>query len=194
MNLSAYIAFRYPNWMDYARHQCRVQHLEGWECDLMNDIITDLMQKPEAKLTGLLQRQTKKIVNGEPTTDLDKFVLYMLKVNARSKFAAFRKNTVGQKIVTTGAIVEVAKFTELSTEADGPDECTYDAHRAAKLDRMHRQNIHRLTEAGYPATIIEKYKHYYIESRPAITKKDRAIIDSITLFLTTKQITLCLSK
>jgi len=74
-DVRAYIAFRYPNWMDYARYQCRVQHLDEWAADLMNEIIVDLLRKPESKLTDLMSRQTRKIVNGEPTTELDKFVL-----------------------------------------------------------------------------------------------------------------------
>lgn len=192
--ISKYIAFRYPNWMDYARHQCRVQHLDGWADDLLNDMIADLLSKPEEKLADLISRPTRKIVNGQPTTELDKFMLKMIKMNAVSKYAAFRKNTVGQKIIATGATVEVATFTELNQTMDMPDETTYNANRAAKLDRMHTLNINKLMNAGFPAWVIQKYREHYIESKPITTNKDRKIIESVTEVLTSKSRTLCLSK
>lgn len=178
--------------MDYARHQCRVQHLQGWEEDLLNEMIADLLTKDEKKLNDMLSRTTKKTVNGQPTTELDKFVLKMIKMNATSKFTSFRKNTLGQKIIANGQHVEVAQFTELTAQADRPDESTYNAKRAKQLDRMHCTNISRLREAGYPAKVIEKYTEHFIESRPAKTANDKKIIESLTEFLTKKTNTLCL--
>lgn len=180
--ITAYIAFRYPNWMDYAHHQCRVHKLESWECDLMNDIIADLMSKPESKLADLMSRETRKIVNGRPTTELDKFVLFMIKQNARSKFASFRKNTVGQKIITTGACVEVATFCELSEATDPIDETTYNAERAQRLDRMHTRNIKLLKRFGYSAEAIEMYIKHYIEGRKP-TKSEETHLLNIQNFL-----------
>jgi len=192
-SIKAYIAFRYPNWSDYARHHCRVQHLEGWECDLMNDIVNDLMHKPETKLADLMSRETRKIVNGRPTTELDKFVLAMIKMNARSKFASFRKNTVGQKIITTGENVEVVTFCELDNKIDFPESETYDNNRATKLDKMHVQNIERLHAAYFSEQIIKIYKKHFIESEILKSEKEKTIIESITKFLTKKE-TICLLK
>lgn len=192
--IDQYIAFRYPNWMDFAQYQCRVQHLEGWAEDLMNDIIIDLLKKPADKLEAMIARSTTKIVNNRPTTELDKFVLAMIRMNARSKFASFRKNTVGQKIINThGGIVEVATFTEISqANTDTPDECTYNKKHCKRLDKMHLTNIARLTDAGYPEYIIQKYREHIIESKPLKTKTDRFIIESLTELLTSKQHILCL--
>lgn len=184
-SITAYIGFRYHNWMDYARHQCRVQHLEGWECDLMNDIIVDLMRKPESKLADLMSRETRKIVNGRPTTELDKFVLTMIKCNAQSHFASFRKNTVGQKIIAThGRNVEVAIFSELTVDSDKPDECTYSEEKAIKLDRMHIRNIKLLHAAGYSYDAINVYIKHFIDSLP-LTKTNKIQLTKIKKFLTT---------
>lgn len=185
--LRQYITFRLPNWTDYARHQCKVQHLEGWEDDLMCEIIDDLLRKPEAKINEMLNRETRKIVNGQPTTELDKFVLAMIKMNARSRFASFRKNTVGQKIIRThGQTVEVATFTELTTQTDTPDECTYNHKHAKQLDHMHRRNIDRLERAGYPHEIIDLYREHFMENNPAISFRRKKAIILITEFLINK--------
>lgn len=179
-SITAYIGFRYPNWMDYARHQCRVQHLEGWECDLMNDIVADLMRKPETKLADLMSRETRKIVNGQPTTELDKFVLSMIKCNAQSRFASFRKNTVGQKIIGThGRMVEVATFFELPSNYDEIDEAIYDDEVCQKMDLMHDENISILEDFGFTSEVIEVYKSYFILSTKPKTKKEKKIIDRI---------------
>lgn len=183
--ITAYIGFRYPNWMDYARHQCRVQHLEGWECDLMNEIIVDLMRKPETKLSDLMSRPTRKIVNGQPTTELDKFVLTMIKCNAQSHFASFRKNTVGQKIIATqGRMVEVAAFCELSEAAEPEDENTYNASRANKLDQMHFNNDKTLRTFGFSQEVCSIYRRHFIEAEKPTTHRQKMIIQKITEFLT----------
>lgn len=183
--ISAYITFRYPNWMDYSRHQCKVQHLEGWADDLMNDIIADLLRKPEDKIEGMISRETRKIVNGRPTTELDKFVLTMIKVNASSHFASFRKNTVGQKILNTkGNIVEVATFCEISDKNDQEDESTYNTSRAATLDRMHAANLKNLELYGYSAEVQQIYTQHFIQSEPMRGTRQKMIIKQITNFLT----------
>jgi len=184
-SITAYIGFRYPNWMDYARHQCRVQHLEGWECDLMNDIIADLMGKPESKLADLMSRPTRKIVNGQPTTELDKFVLTMIKCNAQSRFASFRKNTVGQKVIAThGKFVEVASFCELSQAPDPIDDGTYNTTRADKLDQMHFNNDKLIRSFGFSQEVCTIYRRHFIEAEKPTSKRQKMIIQKITEFLT----------
>lgn len=184
MTLADYITFRLPNWTDYARHQCKVQHLEGWADDLINEIVIDLLRKPAEKTAGMLARETRKIVNGRPTTELDKFVLTMIKTNARSHFASFRKNTVGQKIIGEyGPNVEVATFCELGYQHDAADDSTYDDERAAKLDRMHAINIQRLKAWGYSREVLNWYMRHFMQSEPARTQRQKMIINEITNFL-----------
>lgn len=188
MTLADYITFRLPNWTDYARHQCKVQHLEGWADDLINEIVIDLLRKPAEKTAGMLARETRKIVNGRPTTELDKFVLTMIKTNARSHFASFRKNTVGQKIISEyGPNVEVATFCELSYQHDAAEDSTYDEDRARKLDRMHAENMVKLKVWGYSTEVIDLYRRHFIESTPPHTKRQRMIINEIINHLTQKE-------
>lgn len=190
-----YIGFRYPNWCDYARHHARLQQLTGWEYDLINDIIADLLKKPEIKLADMMGRVTRKIVNGKPTTELDKFVLAMIKMNARSQFAAFRKNTIGHKIICTrGSVVEVATFSEFSNQLDAEDEPTYNETHTNQLDKMHLLNIHRLEYAGYPLPVLRIYRRHFIENEQMRTKAEKDTIIKIQVFLISKTQTICLSE
>lgn len=180
MTLSEYITFRLPNWTDYARHQCKVQHLEGWAEDLIQEIVLEILRKPKEKIETMLRAETRKILNGRPTTELDKFVLTMIKTNARSHFASFRKNTIGQKIISAyGPSVEVATFCEITTQADTEDETTYDTAHVQQLDRMHACNLLKLKIWGYSPEVIEVYRIHFIEASPPATKRQKMIINEI---------------
>lgn len=186
-----YIAFRYPNWLDYARYQAKVHHFQGWEEDLLNDVVCDLLTKDEDKLLDMLHRQTKKIVNEVPTTELDKFVLKMLKLNATSTVAPFRKNTLGNKIISreNGNIQTIQK-TEING-FDAGDEA-YDPELSQRLDRMHITNIRRLEKNGFNPSAVSIYKRHYVSGYPAddFTEPEQEALESIRTFLTYSKKTL----
>lgn len=176
--LNQYITFRYKNWLDYARHMARVHHFEGWEDDLLNDVIIDLLGKNENLLLGLLARKTKKIVNGQPTTELDKFVLKMLHLNAFSPVAPFRKNTLGNKIIDRkNNKITTRQNTQLNGD-DVHDEA-YNMELNNKLDVMHSRNIKRLADNGFNAEAVKLYQTHFIRGRPFEDYNDAAK-DSIT--------------
>jgi len=159
--------------------------LEGWADDLINEIVIDLLRKPADKTAGMLARQTKKIINGRPTTELDKFVLTMIKTNARSHFASFRKNTVGQKIIGEyGPNVEVATFCEITYQHDTADESGYDTARANRLDTMHQRNMVLLHDWGYSREVCQIYIRHFIQSEPMKSARQKMIINEIMNFLT----------
>ncbi|WP_159523763.1 hypothetical protein [Sunxiuqinia indica] len=172
--IKKYIAFRYPNWLDYARHMSRVHRFESWAEDLLNDVILDLLRKPEDKLMYMLGNTTKKIVNNAPTTELDKFVLKMIQLNACSQVAPFRKNTLGQKVIARHRNkVDVQR----SVELNGYDAATeeYNAERAQRIDHMHARNIRLMKEAGYTADAIQLYEHHYIKGQPIAAGNETAL-------------------
>jgi len=173
-DIRSYIAFRYNNWLDYARQMAKLHKFEGWEMDLLNEVIVDLLKKPEDKLEKMLSRKTKKMVNSQPTTELDKFVLKMLQVNASSVFAPFRKNILGQKVIsckrnkaTTAHMVELNGY-------DGYDE-GFDPELGRRMDRMHMQNIKIMQQHGYTTEAIELYKEHYIKGQPVAPEKAEAL-------------------
>ena len=189
--IRSYIVYRYPNWMDYARHMARVHHFNGWAEDLLHDIICDLLKKPDEKLLRMINAKTKKLVNGQPTTELDKFVLHMLKLNASSQVAPFRKNTLGLKITArSGNKVE----TQHSTELNGFDAICedYDPAASRRLDDMHRHNLHRLENNGFNKTALKLYRFHFIKNTDitGLTEAEQDAISRIRIFLTQKQRTI----
>lgn len=164
--LNNYISFRYPNWLDYANYQARVHKFDGWAEDLLNDVILDLLGKNKDFLNGLMERKTRKIVNGKPTTELDKFVLRMLHLNAFSPVAPFRKNTMGNKIIARGPgnQVQVKYNTELNN-TDREDE-TYCDELNCRLDAMHARNLHRLKRNGFNNDAVLLYHQHFIFNAP----------------------------
>lgn len=190
--LAAYINFRYPNWLDFAKHMERMHHFQGWGEDLLNDTLVDLLKKDHDKLLGMMSRETKKIVNGRPTTELDKFVLKMLKMQAFSPVGPFRKNTLGQKIIQRleKNKVKVRRNMELNG-SDYIDE-NYDEMLPRKLDAMHAKNINRLANNGFNKPAIQLYNQHFIRGRPAkhFTEPEQEDITRIRQFLTVTQKTL----
>lgn len=189
--LNRYIAFRYPNWLDYATHMAKVHKFVGWEYDLLNDCIIELLKKDKALLLGLLARKTSKIVNGEATTELDKFILRIMHLNAFSPVAPFRKNTLGNKIINRQKKqVQTIKRTELSGH-DVADE-TYNMEINNKLDLMHSRNIKRLCDNGFNANAVKLYQTHFIVARPLkeYNDQDQDHINEIQQFLSTTRKTL----
>lgn len=190
--LKKYIAFRYCNWLDYARQMAKENHFTGMEDDLLHDVLIDVLNKNQEKIKGMFERKTTMLVNGEPTTELDKFILRMLKVNAFSPVAPFRKNTLGHKVlkITDKTHVETATLVELNG-TDCIDE-VYNEEQFTKLDRMHRANLARLKRNGFNRVAAETYILHFIQSKPApeLTETQREILAGLQKFLTNTQKTI----
>lgn len=163
--LREYINFRYYNWLDYANHMSRVHKFEGWGTDLLNDCILELLTKDTNLLLGLFSRKTKKIVNGQPTTELDKFILKMMHLNAFSQVAPFRKNTLGNKIIARSENKVITCFHSELNGHDLPIE-NYDMEINNKLDLMHSKNIKRLCDNGFNSNAVKIYQTHFIRGRP----------------------------
>lgn len=184
--ISDYINYRYKNWRDYAKYIAGRYHFEGWEDDLLNDVLIDLLKNSEERLLSLINKKTKKIVNGSPTCELDKFVLKMLKINGSSATAPFRKNTLGKKIISRkGGVITTIKHERLNGTDSMHEE--YDIERNNKIDSMHEKNILRMKNNGFTIRSIQIYQQHYIESIPFshFRGPDRAALQNIEQFLCT---------
>ena len=73
-----YITKRYERWLDYSLYHCGLAGISDEATDVLNEVICSLLQKQSKLLDKLLD--TKK--NGY--TELDFFVLKMIKLNASS--------------------------------------------------------------------------------------------------------------
>ncbi len=79
-----YISKRYNRWLDYASYHCGLAGMPEEACDVLNEVLYSLLQKDSSKLEQLLS--IKK--NGY--TELDFFVLKMIKLNATSDTSPYR--------------------------------------------------------------------------------------------------------
>jgi len=187
-----YINQRYNNWLDFAKHMAKIHQFEGLADDLLHDVIIDILNKDPEKIKGLFARKTTKEIDGQPTTELDKFVLRMLRVNAFSPVAPFRKNTLGHKIINRAGknCVETIKLIELNG-TDRIDEI-YNPERFDRLDQMHRANLDRLARNGFNRAARELYILHFIQAQPQaeFTQPQRDGINSIYKFLGSQKKTL----
>lgn len=187
-DLNKYIEFRYPNWLDYARHMARVHNFIGWENDLLNEIIIELLKKDADKLKGMLARKTRKIVNGVHTTEIDKFVLKMMNTNAFSPVAPFRKNILGNKIIQRKNKKAItAKQTELNGHDMADEDYTPELNN--RLDEMHTRNVMRLKNNGFGPGAVNLYTGHFIEGQPfkEYTETEQDFITEINSFLLTRK-------
>lgn len=79
-----YITKKYDRWLDYAKYQCSQVGIANESYDVLNEVLCSLVQKNDKLLERLLE--TKK--NGY--TELDFFVLKMIKLNATSPTSPYQ--------------------------------------------------------------------------------------------------------
>lgn len=184
--IMAYIEYRFPNWHDYAAYHARVNGFSDYADDLLNDIILDLLNKPEDKINTMFSKKTKKIVNNLPTTDLDRFVLRMIKVNAVSKTAPFRKNTLGRKIISRKNS-EITTISNCSIERIDVEVDCYDMELDQKLTRMHEFNINRLIKNKFNSNTINDYYRFFIRGHAPASDQETERHTQLFKFLTTRK-------
>ncbi|MCT4673537.1 MAG: hypothetical protein N4A37_09895 [Prolixibacteraceae bacterium] len=162
--IEKYIAFRYPNWRERAIQLSKEHNFEGWEDDLLQMVIMDLLQKSEDLLFKLYKIETTKIVNGKPTRELDKYVLHMLRVNAFSTKGRFRTQVLGERssnyegenIMNHSVGLDEIEYS-ISDEDDSPSE------ERKTLRCIHAQIIKRMRSHKVIPLLIEVYRFRCIQ-------------------------------
>lgn len=79
-----YIERRYERWLDYSSYHCSCAGIGDEATDVLNEVLCDLLQKPEMLLLGLYSKKSGQY------TELDYFVLRMIKLNATSSTSPYR--------------------------------------------------------------------------------------------------------
>ncbi|NDV81351.1 hypothetical protein [Bacteroides sp. 51] len=82
--VNKYITLRYDRWLEHSRYHCRLAGIPEEGLDVLNEVLCSLLAKDDRLLIRLLQ--AKK--NGY--TELDFFVLRMIKLNATSPTSPYR--------------------------------------------------------------------------------------------------------
>ena len=117
-----YITKRYERWLDYSLYHCGLAGIPDEATDVLNEVIYSLLQKKNKLLDKLFE--TKK--NGY--TELDFFVLKMIKLNASSPTSQYRNK---YKSLPTDDNVD---YSRLDIE-DIPDES--EDRNAEILNKLH---------------------------------------------------------
>lgn len=82
--INEYITKRYQRWLDYATYHCAQAGIPDESVDVLNEVLLSLLQKPEDQLLKLLNAKKNQY------TELDFYVLRMIKFNATSDTAPYR--------------------------------------------------------------------------------------------------------
>ncbi len=79
-----YITKRYDRWLDYSKYHCGLVGIRDEAVDVLNEVLCALLQKNEELLDRLLS------MNKNGYTELDFFVLKMIKLNATSPTSPYQ--------------------------------------------------------------------------------------------------------
>ena len=82
--IEMYIEKRYERWFDYASYHCSCAGIDDEVQDVLHEVLCDLLNKPAEKLLELLHKKSGQY------TELDFFVLRMIKLNAISPTSPYR--------------------------------------------------------------------------------------------------------
>jgi hypothetical protein len=86
--INNYIEKRYNSWLDYSTYHCSNAGMIGQENDVLDEVILALLQKENHLLKKLFD--SKKIQKGKEYTQLDFFVLQMIKLNIYSPTSPYQ--------------------------------------------------------------------------------------------------------
>ncbi len=86
-SISNYINNRYPRWMDYAEYHVKLAGIPDETGDILNEVLVSLLKKDPDHLVALLQKKKQGY------TELDFFILRMIKLNAYSMTSPYRHKT-----------------------------------------------------------------------------------------------------
>lgn len=123
--INIYIKKRYERWLDYASYHCSCAGIADEAIDVLNEVLLDLLQKPESKTTDLLRKKSGQY------TELDYFVLRMIKLNATSATSPYRHK------YKTIPVDENISFADIELEDTEYDDA-YERRQDEILEQMNK--------------------------------------------------------
>ncbi len=85
--IDSYIIKCYNRWLDYARYHASLARIADQAEDILNTVLTSVLEKPQEKIESLLNKKSGQY------TELDFYILRMIKLNAHSKTSPYRHKT-----------------------------------------------------------------------------------------------------
>lgn len=144
--VNKYISKRYERWLDYSSYHCGLSGIPDEAIDVLNEVLYSLLQKEDKLLDRLLG--TKK--NGY--TELDFFVLKMIKLNASSPTSQYQSK---YKTLPTDDNVDYSRLDIEDVPDDGEDK------NAEILEKLHQvREVFESLELGALATRVFEF-HFF---------------------------------
>lgn len=110
--LNNYISLRYERWLDYAKYHCRLRKMDGEEYDVLNEVLTSVLQKDPDKLIKLMN--TPK----DGYTELDWFVLATINRNITSPSSPWQQKRVCRNIDRN---IDYTRISKIDVEEEEED-------------------------------------------------------------------------
>lgn len=86
-SISNYINKRYPRYSDYSEYHAKLAGIPDESGDILNTVLVSLLQKDPDRMEALLRKKKQGF------TELDFFILRMIKLNAYSMTSPYRHST-----------------------------------------------------------------------------------------------------
>ena len=154
-----YITKRYERWLDYSTFHCERQGMYGEGGDLLNEVMINLLEKPDDQLIELYNSKSKQY------RELDFFVLRMIKINATSDTAPYRHK---KKTVPTDDNVNYF-YLEIEDAAYEEDDIPGEIMRKTNIIREALEDIEPYTD---PLDIKAFYFRYFDGEQGTDWKED----------------------
>lgn len=110
--LDQHITNNYQNWLDHAEYHAALAGIPDQAGDILNTVMESLLTKDPGKINGLLRKKK------DGFTELDFFVLRMIKLNAHSPTSPYRHKT---RSIASFTKADLFAFNITHDESQEPD-------------------------------------------------------------------------
>ena len=142
-DVKTYINQRYPRYLDYAVYHCTCAGIGDEASDVLNEVLCNLWSKPIKKLQSLYEKKSAKC----EYTELDFFILRMIKLNATSDTAPYRAK---YKPIPRNENVD---YSHLDIEDVSDDERDYPAETLEQMNKV-RKILEELWLSEYAKSVF----------------------------------------
>lgn len=163
-----YIAERYPRWFDFASFHAAQQNLEDHATDILHEVLLAVIMMPQERVCRIFKKVSKLHNSENEFSELDFFVLKMIRLNMQSDTAPYRHKYRPLK-----------RDIPLSTnEARIPDNEEYDDEQLDTAGRQFKQwELIRIVGEALDLTPAERdlFTHVFVCREKASTIDEEQI-------------------
>ena len=143
--VNSYIGKRYQRWHDYSFFHCSQAGIADSSGDVLDEVLLSLLRKDDQMLLRMLNSKRRMLSSCDFYTELDYYVLRMIKINVYSETAPFRHK---YKTVATDPNIKISRVNIEDIIDEDPDipaeilerfQIVRDVFQKMDLPEKHRQ-------------------------------------------------------